>query len=432
MLDLSTVGPATRCSRLLADYGARVVKVGAPPKAGATPIVPPFHAYSGQRGLERAEIDLKAPAGRDAFLRLAADADVVIESFRPGVVDRLGIGYEARAGGQPWRRVLLDQRLRADRAVRRAGRPRPQLPGRGRLPAHVRAHRPRAGRRCPAPRWPTSRPAGCTPRPRSSPRWSAGRAPARAPTSTSPVADGVLWMLSLYIDEYLATGEAPGPGHYILTGPLRLLRRLPRRPTAAGWRWPPSSRRSGPTCAVRSGSSGGSSTRPTTRSRTTIRADLRRVFAERSRDEWVALLADADTCVAPVLVDPRGGDRSAGGGPGGRGRRPAGGGAAVPTARRRCWPAPCAGRPTTCLTRPRPVPRRCSATPGVPAAEIEALAASRGDRMTTTTDVTTVDRWRRATPRRPTSPWNGATSGRPAPRSRTGTRCSGTTPWPTT
>ena len=32
------------------------------------------------------------------------------------------------------------------------------------------------------------------------------------------VADGVLWMLSLYIDEYLATGEAPGPGHYILTG----------------------------------------------------------------------------------------------------------------------------------------------------------------------------------------------------------------------
>src|ERR687896_2085097 len=71
VLDFSTVGPATRCSRLLADYGARVVKVGAPPKSGATPIVPPFHAYSGQRGLERVQIDLKAPAGRAAFLQLA-------------------------------------------------------------------------------------------------------------------------------------------------------------------------------------------------------------------------------------------------------------------------------------------------------------------------------------------------------------------------
>ena len=67
VLDLSTVGPATRCTRLLADYGARVVKVGAPPKAGATPLVPPFHAYSGQRGLERAQIDLKSPAGLDAL-----------------------------------------------------------------------------------------------------------------------------------------------------------------------------------------------------------------------------------------------------------------------------------------------------------------------------------------------------------------------------
>ncbi|HET6953796.1 MAG TPA: CoA transferase, partial [Acidimicrobiales bacterium] len=62
VLDFSTVGPATRCTRLLADYGARVVKVGAPPKAGATPLIPPFHAYSGQRGLERAQFDLKAPA----------------------------------------------------------------------------------------------------------------------------------------------------------------------------------------------------------------------------------------------------------------------------------------------------------------------------------------------------------------------------------
>ena len=82
VLDLSTVGPATRCSRLLADYGARVVKVGPPPRAGATPLVPPFHAYSGQRGLERVQIDLRSerpgrlPAAGGGRRRRA-------QSFRP-------------------------------------------------------------------------------------------------------------------------------------------------------------------------------------------------------------------------------------------------------------------------------------------------------------------------------------------------------------
>jgi alpha-methylacyl-CoA racemase len=51
--------------------------------------------------MQRALFDLKADAGRDAFLRLASDADVVIESFRPGVVDRLGIGYETVKAANP-------------------------------------------------------------------------------------------------------------------------------------------------------------------------------------------------------------------------------------------------------------------------------------------------------------------------------------------
>src|SRR5437867_11890721 len=92
VLDLSSVGPAARTSRGMADYGARVVKVGPPPKQSGVQIVPPLYAYSGHRGMERVLLDLKSAAGRDAFLRLAARADVVIESFRPGVVDRLGIG----------------------------------------------------------------------------------------------------------------------------------------------------------------------------------------------------------------------------------------------------------------------------------------------------------------------------------------------------
>ncbi|HUF83724.1 MAG TPA: CoA transferase, partial [Acidimicrobiia bacterium] len=93
VLDLASVGPAARASRWLSDYGARVVKVGPVPDRQRVQIVPPFYSYSAHRGMQRAQFDLKAPDGRDAFLRLADAADVVIESFRPGVVDRLGIGY---------------------------------------------------------------------------------------------------------------------------------------------------------------------------------------------------------------------------------------------------------------------------------------------------------------------------------------------------
>src|SRR3954451_15475895 len=101
VLDLASVGPAARTSRWLADYGARVVKIGPPPKQSGVQIAPPFYAYSGHRGMERALLDLKSDAGRDAFLRLAAKADVVIESFRPGVMDRLGLGADAVRDANP-------------------------------------------------------------------------------------------------------------------------------------------------------------------------------------------------------------------------------------------------------------------------------------------------------------------------------------------
>ena len=77
VLDLATVGPAARCTRLLADYGATVVKVGAVPGRGAEPIQPPFYAYSGLRYLLRTAIDLKDPQGREAFLALVRTADVL-------------------------------------------------------------------------------------------------------------------------------------------------------------------------------------------------------------------------------------------------------------------------------------------------------------------------------------------------------------------
>jgi crotonobetainyl-CoA:carnitine CoA-transferase CaiB-like acyl-CoA transferase len=77
---------------LLAEQGADVIKVEPP---GGDP----FRDYSGyavwNRSRRSVTVDLKNHAGAEAFRRLAAEADVVVESFRPGVTDRLGIGYDA-------------------------------------------------------------------------------------------------------------------------------------------------------------------------------------------------------------------------------------------------------------------------------------------------------------------------------------------------
>ena len=78
-----------------------MVKVGPVPGQGPAQVTPPFFAYSAHRGMRRVLLDVRDAEGRDAFLALAAGADVVVESFRPGVVDRLGIGYEAVAARNP-------------------------------------------------------------------------------------------------------------------------------------------------------------------------------------------------------------------------------------------------------------------------------------------------------------------------------------------
>jgi alpha-methylacyl-CoA racemase len=101
VLDLASVGPAVRASGWLADYGASVIKVGPVPRDASTQITPKPHYYSGGRGTRTVQLDLKADAGRETFLRLAESADVVIESFRPGVVARLGIGYDDVKGRNP-------------------------------------------------------------------------------------------------------------------------------------------------------------------------------------------------------------------------------------------------------------------------------------------------------------------------------------------
>src|SRR4051812_3944023 len=83
---------------ILADYGAEVIRVEAP-GGDWDRAMPAFLQWN--RGKKGVVLDLKTEAGRQAARSLAADCDVLLESFRPGVAERLGIGYEALAAGNP-------------------------------------------------------------------------------------------------------------------------------------------------------------------------------------------------------------------------------------------------------------------------------------------------------------------------------------------
>ena len=89
VLDLSRLYPGPFCSMLLADFGADVLCVEDRRYEGE-PSMP-----SAMRGKRHACLDLKRPEGREIFLALVDRADVLLEGFRPGVTERLGIGYEA-------------------------------------------------------------------------------------------------------------------------------------------------------------------------------------------------------------------------------------------------------------------------------------------------------------------------------------------------
>lgn len=99
VLDLTRLLPGAVATQWLADFGAEVIKIEQPGIGdyarqsfidGSENAIFPLT----NRGKKSVEIDLKDAAGKQAFLKLARTADVVIEGFRPDVMDRLGVGYE--------------------------------------------------------------------------------------------------------------------------------------------------------------------------------------------------------------------------------------------------------------------------------------------------------------------------------------------------
>ncbi len=101
VLDLSRLLPGAYASQMLADFGADVIKVEEPGSGGYGRFMPPqlaegmsLYFVAINRNKRSMTLNLKAPEGREIFLRLVREADVVLESFRPGVMERLGLGYE--------------------------------------------------------------------------------------------------------------------------------------------------------------------------------------------------------------------------------------------------------------------------------------------------------------------------------------------------
>jgi len=297
VLDFSTVGPAARCARILGDYGAEVVKIGAPAKRGVQ-IEPAFWAYGAGRGTRRIRIDLKAAAGRDAFLKLVAQADVVLESFRPGVADRLGVGY-ADASRVNERIVYCSTSGygKTGPAASWAGHDLDYLAMGGYL--HTSGRRADGGPALPGATIADGAAGGMHAAIAILAALLRRTRSGRGEFLDVSVAEGVLSLMALNVDEHLATGADPGPGHDLLTGRYACYGVYPARDgkwlavgaiEPAFWanlcralgleRW--------------------SAHQHDDAVQDRIRADLSAAFSTRDRDAWVAELAPADTCVAPV------------------------------------------------------------------------------------------------------------------------------------
>lgn len=115
VLDLTRLLPGGFCSLLLADLGAEVLKVEDTGMGDYIRWAPPYYGDESEqelgtrsslylalnRGKRSVRLDLKSDAGREALLRLVERYDVVLDGFRPGVLDKLGVGYERMREANP-------------------------------------------------------------------------------------------------------------------------------------------------------------------------------------------------------------------------------------------------------------------------------------------------------------------------------------------
>ena len=306
VLDLSRLLPGAYASQMLADFGADVMKVEEPGTGDYGRNMPP-HGPGGMslsflainRNKRSTTLNLKSPQGREILLHMVALADVVLESFRPGVLERLGLGYERLKEANP--RIIYcaisgygqegPARLRAGHDLNYAGYS-------GILDYN---------------RGPNGEPAMP---PTQLGDLAGGSYMAvigiltalvgRAQTGEGRMIDvsmteGVMSLLPLATTAYLNTNKAPKPGHSSLDGGLPCYNiyetKDGKHVTLAALEqkfWHTFCTRIGHLELLPFHLPHGPVEREEAMNM------LRTIFKTKTRDEWVAELADIDTCVGPV------------------------------------------------------------------------------------------------------------------------------------
>jgi alpha-methylacyl-CoA racemase len=302
VLNLGSVGPAARAARTLADYGAKVVQIAPVVRHGGVQTKPVYHTYGAGRGFERMRIDLKAESGRESLFRLAEHADVLIESFRPGVVGRLGIDWPTMQARNPALVYCSTSGYGQDGpASKWAGHDLNYLA----MSGFLACSEPRADGGPPIPGATVADSAGGGMHAAMAIMAALVRRGTTGEGTYLDVsaAEGALALMALSIDQYLAEGEEAASRQVLLTGRYAfydLYQTQDEKWISVAAIEPHFFRN----LCERLGHGEYQGDQYDDEKQDEIRDAFKKAFRSRRRDEWVEELAPNDTCVAPVLTIP--------------------------------------------------------------------------------------------------------------------------------
>ena len=307
VLDLSRLLPGGFCSLLLADLGAEVLKVedtgmgdyirwSQPAYEGAEQSAGSAMFLALNRNKTSIRLNLKSEEGREILLRLAREHDVLLESFRPGVLDRLGVGYERLRAVNPGLVYCAITGYGQDGPYRdRSGHDMNYLGLIGMLAMTGEPDGPPvqpAGQIADIGGGALMAAFGILAALRERDRSGAGQ------MVDVSMADGALSWLAMVAARHFAGGGVPGRGQYELAGSLVCYR--PYR-CADGWVtlgalepkfWQAWCRGVGREDLIE---------KQFERPGSEAHAEVERVFAQRTRDEWQAFASEHDCCLEPLL-----------------------------------------------------------------------------------------------------------------------------------
>jgi crotonobetainyl-CoA:carnitine CoA-transferase CaiB-like acyl-CoA transferase len=305
VLDLTRLLPGAAATMQLANFGAEVIKIEEPERGDYGRWIPPFLDGEGavfhmvNRGKKSVALDLKSDSGRAAFLHLAEAADVVVESFRPGAMQRLGLSYETlRASNERLIYVSITGYGQDGPWAAMAGHDINYLALGGALEGN--------GVRGGPPATPGVQIADLAGGAMQAVTGVLLALAARAKTGRGQavdvsMVDGVAWMLPVALGLYAATAELPARGDGVLTGRYACYRVY----EAADGRWiavgalEPKFWQA--LCTALGCEQFIADQFAEDPRREQIIAELARIFRTRTAQDWFERLRPADCCVTPIM-----------------------------------------------------------------------------------------------------------------------------------